>query len=121
MSQFLEKALDDTSESEFEVLYWNDTWCQLVVVLGWTLAAVCNLSVLYGLYHMMNGHPISVSLSAFYNSVFRTVWAVGVAWVIFACVTGHGGKITTQHKTRMYASHAHSHTKSIYMLNYIYL
>ncbi|KAK2175029.1 hypothetical protein NP493_758g01001 [Ridgeia piscesae] len=58
---------------------------------GWTVATVGNVSVVYGLYNMMNGHPVSVGVSAFYNAVSRTVWAIGVAWVIFACVTGHGG------------------------------
>ena len=78
--------------AEMKLLYCSVTLLQLVVALGWMLAAVGNLSVLYGLYHMVNGHPISLGVSAFYNSVSRTVWAVGVAWVIFACVTGHGGR-----------------------------
>ena len=65
---------------------------QFAVALGWTVATVGNVSVVYGLYNMMNGHPVSVGVSAFYNAVSRTVWAIGVAWVIFACVTGHGGK-----------------------------
>lgn len=78
------------------VLYKSNCKLRLhtaLVVLGWCLAAVCNLSVLYGLYNVARGNFLSRSLNAFYASVHRTAWGVGVAWVILACVTGNGGLV----------------------------
>ena len=66
---------------------------QVLVVLFWCLAAVCNLSVLYGLYGTVNGYVhLSNAVRSLYAALHRTAWAVGVAWVIFACVTGNGGE-----------------------------
>jgi len=65
---------------------------QVLVALFWILAAVCNLSVLYGLYDSVNGNVhLSELVKSLYAAVHRTAWAVGVAWVIFACITGNGG------------------------------
>jgi len=64
----------------------------VLAVLFWCLAAVCNLSVLYGLYGSVNGYVhLSNFVRSLYAAVHRTAWAIGVAWVIFACVTGNGG------------------------------
>jgi peptidoglycan/LPS O-acetylase OafA/YrhL len=63
----------------------------VVVICGWCLAAACNLGVLYGLYDEANGHNASQTVNSLYAATHRTLWAVGVAWVIFACVTGYGG------------------------------
>ena len=67
---------------------------QGVVILGWLVAAACALAVLYGLYDVSNGHPLSTPVSAFYSSTHRTVWAAAIGWVLFACTTGNGGKVT---------------------------
>ena len=65
------------------------------VVLGWAIATASNLAVLYGLSHVAQGHPASAGVAAFYNAVSRTVWGVGLAWVVFACVTGHAGALNS--------------------------
>ena len=65
---------------------------QFVVILGWASAAACNLAVLYGLIDYSRGVTITNGLSAFYNACSRTAWGVGVAWVIFTCSRGYGGK-----------------------------
>jgi len=71
----------------------NAVFVQLLVALFWCLAAACNLSLIYGLYGTVNGYVhLSTAVRSFYAAVHRTVWAVGVAWVIFACVTGNGGE-----------------------------
>lgn len=78
------------------VLYKSNCKLRLhsaLVVLFWCLAAVCNLSVVYGLYNVSRGHYLSRSVNALYASVHRTAWGVGVAWVILACVTGNGGLV----------------------------
>ena len=62
------------------------------MLLGWATAAAAALAVLYGLYPEANGHPLSQSVAAFYASMHRTVWGAAIGWVIFACVTGYGGK-----------------------------
>jgi len=73
------------------------------VALFWLLAAVCNLSVVYGLYDTVNGYvQLSDEVRSLYAALHRTAWAVGVAWVIFACVTGNAGErqlllLVTQH------------------------
>ncbi|KAG1681479.1 Nose resistant to fluoxetine protein 6 [Nymphon striatum] len=61
------------------------------VSLGWILAAALNLSVVYGLYHT---HPNGDTIKTYYV-LSRTAWAIGVSWVIFACVHGYGGFVNT--------------------------
>ena len=71
----------------------NAVFVQLLVALFWCLAAACSLSLIYGLYGTANGYVhLSDTVRSFYAAVHRTAWAVGVAWVIFACVTGNGGE-----------------------------
>ena len=70
------------------------TCLQVLVLLGWLVATILSLLVVYGLYGYTKGDvTLSVGVSALYNAVNRTVWGFGLCWVIFACVTGHGGAI----------------------------
>lgn len=62
------------------------------MILGWTVAAVMELALVYGLYgHLQTGDYMNYHAAAFYNAVSRPLWAVGLGWVVIACVTGHGG------------------------------
>jgi len=75
------------------IILLNAIFVQVLVGLFWFLAAVCNLSVVYGLYGDVNGYVhLSDFVRCLYAALHRTAWAVGVAWVIFACVTGNGGE-----------------------------
>ncbi|XP_022242069.1 O-acyltransferase like protein-like [Limulus polyphemus] len=64
-------------------------------VLGWSLAVVCNMLVLYGMWPAYEGKLPSNLTSAMYSALARTAWAVGLAWLTFACTAGYGGFITT--------------------------
>nr|KAG5705740.1 hypothetical protein BaRGS_027399 [Batillaria attramentaria] len=61
----------------------------------WAVATGSAMGVVYGLYDAYNGHPITLSVAAFYNAVNRQVWALCVSWVVVACVTGNGGFVNT--------------------------
>ncbi|KYN30536.1 Nose resistant to fluoxetine protein 6 [Trachymyrmex septentrionalis] len=60
-----------------------------IVILCWTLCAACNILVLFGLYK----RQISVLSTAIYVALSRTVWAIGIAWIVICvmCCTEHGG------------------------------
>jgi len=80
---------------------------QMLTTLFWCLAAACNLSLVYGLYGDVNGYVhLSNTVACLYAAVHRTAWAVGVAWVIFACVTGNGGQFI-QHKDQIVYNISH--------------
>ncbi|EGI62963.1 Nose resistant to fluoxetine protein 6 [Acromyrmex echinatior] len=57
-----------------------------IVILCWTLGAACNILVLFGLYKKQ----ISVLSAAIYVALNRTVWAIGIAWIVIMCFTEHG-------------------------------
>ena len=53
------------------------------------------MAVLYGMYGPNHyGAVWGYDLTAFYTAVSRFAWSLGVAWVVFACVTGYGGKFS---------------------------
>lgn len=39
----------------------------------------------------MNGQPVGELEAALYSSLARTLWACAVGWMVFACITEHGG------------------------------
>jgi len=78
---------------------------QVLTALFWCLAAACNLSLIYGLYGDVNGYVhLSNAVASLYAAVHRTAWAIGVAWVIFACVTGNGGQFSQCEDSILYKS-----------------
>lgn len=65
---------------------------QWVALLGWTIAVVVGISVVYGLIGYFGDLSyLPRSVLAFYQSVNRWSWSLAVAWCAFACVTGNGG------------------------------
>ncbi|CAH0552702.1 unnamed protein product [Brassicogethes aeneus] len=60
---------------------------KLTLTVGWTASVSVLLSLVYGLYEV-NLHPIA---GAAYSSLSHSAWAMGLAWIVVACVTGHGG------------------------------
>ena len=66
---------------------------QIVNIALWLVAAGLCLAVVYGPYSAESGgHNSTRAERAVYNSMGRTAWSIGVAYVIIACYTGHGGK-----------------------------
>ncbi|XP_033725178.1 nose resistant to fluoxetine protein 6-like [Pecten maximus] len=67
---------------------------KLTVLIGWALSLTCVISVVYGTLQENKGHLNSLQVDGVYNAVCKTVWSLGLAWIIFACNTGYGGIIT---------------------------
>ncbi|XP_035739853.1 nose resistant to fluoxetine protein 6-like [Vespa mandarinia] len=65
-------------------------WKRRTIILFWILSSTCNILVLFGLWEKR----ISVISAAIYVAFARTAWAIGLAWLVIACVTNHGGIIT---------------------------
>ena len=63
---------------------------QKSLIVGWSLAILCNCSILFGL----TNKNISLGLSVLYLTLSRTGWALGIAWLVIACTTNNGGKST---------------------------
>ncbi|XP_013390848.1 nose resistant to fluoxetine protein 6 [Lingula anatina] len=68
---------------------------KMIALGGWVVATACALAVVYGVYDVYQGHPLSNDVGAFYNTMSRTVWGACVGWVIYACCTGYGGFVNT--------------------------
>jgi len=67
---------------------------KLTVAIGWTLATITNVALVYGLYpQVKHGELLDNNVSAFYSSISRPLWCVGLAWVTIACVGGYGGYV----------------------------
>ncbi len=49
-------------------------------------------AVLYGLLKYSQGTLLPVGERAVYGALCRVPWSLAVAWVIYACFTGNGGK-----------------------------
>ncbi|PNF21712.1 hypothetical protein B7P43_G10359 [Cryptotermes secundus] len=66
------------------------------ITAGWILSTVAMLASLDGIYSFYQPDADKTILeSAFYNGLFRNVWAFGVGMTIFMCVTGYGGAANT--------------------------
>ena len=63
---------------------------QGVVSVGWVLAITLSSCAVFGGYGGMSG-----GWEVTYYAVFRDIFALSVAWVIFACSTGYGGNNVT--------------------------
>jgi peptidoglycan/LPS O-acetylase OafA/YrhL len=61
-----------------------------VAAIGWTVAAFLMLIPLYSTYHA----DMTLVEASLYNALSRTSWALGLAWVIFACTAGCGGIVS---------------------------
>lgn len=75
-----------------------------LVALGWAASTATCLAVLFGVFGFyQRWHQYSALEAGLYAGLHRTAWAVGVAWVVFACVTGHGGVVNSLLSWRPFA------------------
>ncbi|XP_039288066.1 O-acyltransferase like protein isoform X2 [Nilaparvata lugens] len=65
----------------------SKTWVYVV----WSATGVTLLSVVYGLHYIKLGP----TTSAMYVALCHTAWALALAWVVIACVTGYGGRLNS--------------------------
>ena len=50
------------------------------------------MTVVYGLYGYEHGDAYSQAVSSLYLTFKSCLWGVCLAWVVYACSTGNGGK-----------------------------
>ena len=66
---------------------------QVCVCVGWTVALGLHYLLIFGMYPYYRDGRISMSteMDALYNATHRTIWAIGLAWIVYACAHGLGG------------------------------
>lgn len=64
---------------------------KVVVLLGWLISIALISGVLFSCFKWHNGEPVLRPESALYAGLHRTVWGIGVGWIVFACSTGLDG------------------------------
>ncbi|XP_063985801.1 nose resistant to fluoxetine protein 6-like [Diachasmimorpha longicaudata] len=63
------------------------------VWLLWIIGLACNIVGVFGLYYRkFYFTPIPAVV---FVALFRTVWSIGIAWIVFACVNNYGGIINS--------------------------
>jgi len=55
------------------------------------------LALVYGLYDVQ----LSPIVGATYSSLSHSAWALALAWIVIACVTGYGGKSGQKLRTKL--------------------
>lgn len=74
---------------------------------GWCVAIILALSTLYGQYKVLrknNPRPFSRVENITYGTFSRFAWSLALAWVIFACHRGLGGKCNSLFSTRSWST-----------------
>ncbi|PSN45560.1 hypothetical protein C0J52_05793 [Blattella germanica] len=66
------------------------------VVCGWLISITILIGVIQWLYQYEQvDYEYNVLDAALYFAIARPLWAVGIAWIIFACDSGYGGFVNT--------------------------
>lgn len=64
------------------------------MIFGWIVAGVCLAALIFGPYAEYKNGDGLLGVDALYNGVSRTLWCIGVMWIILAGNLGHGGRIS---------------------------
>ncbi|GIY00764.1 o-acyltransferase like protein [Caerostris extrusa] len=70
--------------------YHKWTLSKMCQTVGWATSATSCLAVLFATYSWSRGTSADPVEGVLYAVLHRTVWAAGVAWVLFICAIGHG-------------------------------
>ncbi|VEN43510.1 unnamed protein product, partial [Callosobruchus maculatus] len=62
---------------------------KLALSAGWTASFSVLLALVYGLYNTR----LSAWSGAAYSAMSHSAWAMGLSWIVIACITGHGGVV----------------------------
>ncbi|GIY49817.1 nose resistant to fluoxetine protein 6, partial [Caerostris darwini] len=63
----------------------------ITLSVGWIVASSITLACVFGLYNRQQ----TLIEACFYNSLSRTCFACGIAWVVFVCVADQGGIVNS--------------------------
>ncbi|XP_070572264.1 nose resistant to fluoxetine protein 6-like [Ptychodera flava] len=66
-----------------------------ISITGWLLSTFLGFTIVYCTYGTYHEPEWSQALTVFYLTVSRFTFGLAIAWVIFACATGHGGLVNT--------------------------
>lgn len=61
------------------------------MIAGWTCSIATIAAILLAMLPVVNGQPVGELEAALYSSLSRTLWACAIGWMVFACLTNHGG------------------------------
>lgn len=61
--------------------------------MGWFISFLVSFAVLFAMLPANNGNVPEVHMAALYSATSRTIWALSLAWITFACITGNGGVV----------------------------
>ncbi|KAJ1526315.1 hypothetical protein ONE63_009465 [Megalurothrips usitatus] len=66
-----------------------------VILLGWLCSATLCLTVLFSAQPLFDkaNHPYNVWEHTVYAGLHRLAWAIGLSWVLMACILGYGGPV----------------------------
>ncbi|KAJ8916787.1 hypothetical protein NQ315_005792 [Exocentrus adspersus] len=90
---------------------------KIIVVSSWVVCLVVLITCVYGGHSDLLKADYNQLENSFYIGFVRPVWAACLAWVIFACVSGHGGPINWFLSWPVYQV-LNRFTYSVYLLHY---
>uniref|UniRef100_A0A183V6L1 Acyl_transf_3 domain-containing protein n=1 Tax=Toxocara canis TaxID=6265 RepID=A0A183V6L1_TOXCA len=73
------------------------------ISIGWMVASIFAISSLFGLYPALQGWDWPV-YHLIYGATHRILWALAIAWLIYACHNGYGGPLNNLLSLRIFSA-----------------
>ncbi|XP_067126507.1 nose resistant to fluoxetine protein 6-like [Centruroides vittatus] len=67
----------------------------IIQIALWLSSIAIAMSIVYSTAPWNGGYGYSVEVATIYSAFSKTAWSLSVAWLIYACITGHAGFINT--------------------------
>ncbi|XP_023215921.1 nose resistant to fluoxetine protein 6-like [Centruroides sculpturatus] len=67
----------------------------IIQIALWLSSTAIAMSIVYSTAPWNGGYGYSVEIATIYSAFSKTAWSLSVAWLIYACITGHAGFINT--------------------------